>query len=145
MENTEVNNTFTLFSSVCLRSAGIRPTSLLQNTCEAEQFNRDLQQAKLKHQHRTSSPDVFKSFVLNSVPTDSSELQSCQVDIPLEVKGESLLTRSRLTANKCCFSRKKQTYFSIYVELCNCRSRKDPGRDRLPAGQKDTVSHLPGP
>lgn len=86
--------TFASFSSVYSPSAGGKASSLLLNTCDEKLFGKNLEkgQTKLKHHRRTSSPVDFESFILNSVPTDISELQSRQSDIPPEVKGEQLLT-----------------------------------------------------
>lgn len=88
------NMTFASFSSVYSPSAGGKASSLLLNTCDEKLFGKNLEkgQTKLKHHRRTSSPVDFESFILNSVPTDISELQSRQSDIPPEVKGEQLLT-----------------------------------------------------
>ncbi|XP_051263064.1 speriolin-like [Dicentrarchus labrax] len=70
---------------------GRKPSSLCQNTCDERQFRKDLQQTKFKHEHRTSSPVDFKSFIQNSMHIDTSGFQSNQVDIPLEVKGPDRL------------------------------------------------------
>ncbi|XP_078109243.1 speriolin-like protein [Sander vitreus] len=69
---------------------GRHPPSLLQNTSNERQFRKDFQQTRLIHEQRTSSPVDFKSFLQSSVHTDTSEkaeIQTCQADFPLEVKG----------------------------------------------------------
>uniref|UniRef100_A0A3B4TP99 Speriolin C-terminal domain-containing protein n=1 Tax=Seriola dumerili TaxID=41447 RepID=A0A3B4TP99_SERDU len=80
---------------VCSPS-GRKPSSLWQTTVDETHFRKDLQQqTKFKHEHRTSSPADFKSFIQTSVHRDTSEKeesQSCQADIPLEVKRESNIT-----------------------------------------------------
>ncbi|XP_035528799.1 speriolin-like protein [Morone saxatilis] len=70
---------------------GRKPSSLCQNTCDERQFRKDLQQTKFKHEHRTSSPVDFKSFIQNSMHIDGIEFQNNQVDTPLEVKGSDRL------------------------------------------------------
>lgn len=60
----------------------------MQNTREERQFRKDLQQAKAKHEQRTSSPADFKSFIQSTVYTDRSGIQSNQAESPNEVKGE---------------------------------------------------------
>ncbi|XP_044063368.1 speriolin-like protein [Siniperca chuatsi] len=74
--------------TVCSPS-GRQPSSPWQNTFDEKQFRKELSQTKFKHEHRTSSPVDFKSFIQSSVHTDTSEkeFQSCQAnDTPLEVK-----------------------------------------------------------
>ncbi|XP_034730611.1 speriolin-like protein isoform X2 [Etheostoma cragini] len=69
---------------------GRHPSSLWPNTSNERQFRKDLQQTRLRHEKRTSSPVDFKSFLQTSVHTDTcekAEIQSCQADFPLEVKG----------------------------------------------------------
>ncbi|XP_070767957.1 speriolin-like protein [Enoplosus armatus] len=73
---------------------GRQPSSLWQNTFDERQFRKELSQTNLKHDHRTSSPVDFKYFIQSSVYTDTSEkaeFQSCQADVPLEVKGPDRL------------------------------------------------------
>nr|XP_046254668.1 speriolin-like protein [Scatophagus argus] len=72
--------------TVCSASAGRNPPGLWQNTCDEKQFRKEFQQMNLKHEHRTSSPVDFESFIQNSVHADTSEIQTTQADIPLEVK-----------------------------------------------------------
>ncbi|XP_032375590.1 speriolin-like protein isoform X1 [Etheostoma spectabile] len=69
---------------------GRHPSSLGPNTSNERQFRKDLQQTRLIHEQRTSSPVDFKSFLQTSVHTDTcekAEIQSCQADFPLVVKG----------------------------------------------------------
>ncbi|XP_060906450.1 speriolin-like protein [Labrus mixtus] len=78
---------------VCSTS-GRKPSCLWQNTCEEKDFRKDLQLTKVKHEHRTSSPVNFKSFLQSSMHTDRSEMlefQSCQADISLNVKDSNRL------------------------------------------------------
>lgn len=83
----DINNT-TLSSLVCACSIRTKPSILLQTTFEEKQFRNYLQQPKAKHMQKTSSPIDLSSFILNSLHTDKTESQSCQTDIPCEVKGE---------------------------------------------------------
>ncbi|XP_071324599.1 speriolin-like protein [Trachinotus anak] len=74
--------------TVCAPS-GRKPSSLWQTTIDERHFRKDLQQTKFKHEHRTSSPADFSSFIQSSVHIDRSEKEeshSCQADVPLEVK-----------------------------------------------------------
>ncbi|KAM7383584.1 hypothetical protein PAMP_003223 [Pampus punctatissimus] len=79
-------------STVC---SGPRRTSssLWYNTCDERQFRKDLQQTKCNHEHRTSSPVNFKSFIQSSMHTDASEkaVHSSQTEVPLVVKGPERL------------------------------------------------------
>lgn len=52
-------------------SPDIRPPDQLQTTCDENQFQRDLEEAK----RRTSSPINLRSFIQNSVHMDINELQ----------------------------------------------------------------------
>lgn len=138
------NMTFASFSAVYSPSV-VKASSLLLHTCDEKLFGKNLEQGqtKLKHQRRTSSPVDFESFVLNSVPTDISELQSCQPDISSEVKGEQLLTcGSFKVLNKAVFFLFLLEFFLSLLSFC--RFREAPGRDCLPTGQEDSVPHLPG-
>lgn len=140
--------TLASFSAVYSPSAGGKASSLLLNTCDEKLFGKNLEkgQTKLKHQRRTSSPVDFESFILNSVPTDISELQIRQSDIPPEVKGEQLLTCGSFKAPTELLTERVFlfVFLVIYLFFIFCRSREAPGRDRLPTGQEDSVPHLPG-
>ncbi|XP_047455035.1 speriolin-like protein isoform X2 [Mugil cephalus] len=71
-----------------------KPSVQWQNTADEGQFRKDLQKTRFKHEHRTSSPLNFKSFVQSSVHTDTiddGDLQSCQTDIASDVKGPNRL------------------------------------------------------
>lgn len=81
------NHNVTLSSLVCACSLRTKPSILLQTTCDEKQFRNYLQQPKTKHTEKTSSPIDLSSFILNSLHTDKTESQSCQTDIPSEVKG----------------------------------------------------------
>ncbi|CAK6960550.1 speriolin-like protein [Scomber scombrus] len=76
-----------------LTAPGRKPSSLWQNTIDERQFRKDLQQTKSSHEHRTSSPVDFKSFIQCSVHTDANEkeVHSCQAEVPLVVKGPERL------------------------------------------------------
>ncbi|XP_059194601.1 speriolin-like protein [Centropristis striata] len=92
--NMQSFNKDTLEELTVCSPSGRHSSSLWQNTCNETQFKKDLQQTRLKHNQRTSSPVDFKSFVQSSVHTDTSEkseFQSSQTDFPLGVKGEDRL------------------------------------------------------
>ncbi|XP_008283928.1 speriolin-like protein [Stegastes partitus] len=58
------------------------------------QFRSEVQQTTARQEQRTSSPIDFKSFIQSSMHTDTNEkveLQSCQPEFPLEVKGPDRL------------------------------------------------------
>ncbi|XP_018544331.2 uncharacterized protein LOC108891617 [Lates calcarifer] len=77
----------TLEESIVCSPSGSRPSSLWQATINEGKFRKDLQQSKINHEHRTSSPADFKSFIQSSVHVDTSERaesQSCQTDVPPE-------------------------------------------------------------
>ncbi|XP_045901261.1 uncharacterized protein LOC123968493 isoform X2 [Micropterus dolomieu] len=94
-ENIDLKARMHSFNSDTLEErTGRQPSCLWQNTFDERQFRKELSQTKLKQEHRTSSPINFKSFIQSSVHTDTSEkaeFQSCQADIPLEVKGPDRL------------------------------------------------------
>ncbi|XP_042345490.1 speriolin-like [Plectropomus leopardus] len=74
--------------------SGRHPSSLWQNTINERQFRQDLQQTRVKHEQRTSSLVDLKSFIQNSVHTDTSEeaeFQSSRADFPCKVKGPERL------------------------------------------------------
>ncbi|XP_070690949.1 speriolin-like protein [Pempheris klunzingeri] len=79
-----------LEGSTVYSTSGGKPSNVCQNTFDETQFRKELQKAK--HEHRTSSPVDFKSFIQSSVYTDTNqkaEFQSCQAD--LGVKGPERL------------------------------------------------------
>ncbi|XP_019110710.2 speriolin-like protein [Larimichthys crocea] len=81
----------TLMDPTVSSPSGRNGSSLWQNTFSEKQFRENMQQTRFKHEHRTSSPINFRSFLQTSMHTDPSELQSFQADIPPKVKAPDRL------------------------------------------------------
>ncbi|XP_026228626.1 speriolin-like protein isoform X2 [Anabas testudineus] len=71
------------FNSDSMEELTGRKQSGLQQTIDEEHFRKHLQKNKFKHEHRTSSPVDFKSFIQSSMHTstsDKAEAESSKAD-----------------------------------------------------------------
>nr|XP_020468504.1 speriolin-like protein [Monopterus albus] len=88
-ENVDLRARMQSFNNAPQEITGRKPSSLWQSTLDDREFIKHLKQTKFEHEHRTSSPVNFKSFIQSSMYTDTceeAECQSCQAVIPPEVK-----------------------------------------------------------
>ncbi|KAM4581028.1 speriolin-like protein [Odontesthes bonariensis] len=75
-ENMDLRARVQSFSNDTLEEltvSGAGPSSQRQHTFNEQQFRKDLQQTKTEHEHRTSSPIDFKSFLQSSAHKDTDE------------------------------------------------------------------------